>query len=422
MPPPSAAGAAPVLRRVLHLARKPAGPVFEAVVFTGPGPELLAAVAREADCDRLAVLDEIVNRLLVRKGADWTAAILAEYLGLYQDSCGTFTLVWEKRARQLVAHGAVFQSREHPQTAVVAHIRTADDYNGLGLGTLATAEVTRAAFARGADVVCLATDDKRHRLGEGERAAHRMYSRLGYAVLARKELADTLDWLLVIDRQVFDAQQAAREGASGRFPEISPVLAAQQQALVERIQAELSGPLAGGRIQPAGDGDLAGLFLLLNLGPPDDFRLKLAPWGVQLGPEIERSYVVTVRPAIADRDRLEDASLVLRTGDGRIAAVCAARQAAPFARTTFEIDVYCLPRFLAADRAAVTQLVAATLSRIERSSARPRPCRLLFCGADVAKTRLFAGLGFAPAGNRYPYFGPDGQTLFAAEAYERLLP
>ena len=98
---------------------------------------------------------------------------------------------------------------------------------------------------------------------------------------------------------------------------------------------------------------MANLFLLMNLCPPDDFRVKLAAWGVQLGPEMERGYIVTVRPAIADRDRLEDASLALRDGQGAILAVCAAQRAFPFSRNAMRIDFYCLPQFFAANRPAV---------------------------------------------------------------------
>ena len=106
---------------------------------------------------------------------------------------------------------------------------------------------------------------------------------------------------------------------------------------------------------------------------------------MQLGPEMERCYLVGVRPALADRDRLEDASLALRDRHGAIMAVCAAQRAFPFSRNVMRIDFYCLPRFLAANRPAVVALVEAVLARIEQSAERPSPCRLLFSGVDEEK-------------------------------------
>ena len=159
---------------------------------------------------------------------------------------------------------------------------------------------------------------------------------------------------------------------------------------------------------------MANLFLLMNLCPPDDFRVKLAAWGVQLGPEMERGYIVNVRPAIVDRDRLEDASLALRDGQGAILAVCAAQRAIPFSRNAMRIDFYCLPQFFAANRPAVLALVEAVLARIEQSAERPRPCRVVFSGVDEPKTRLFQELGFTPTGNTYPYFTADGKPAFVA--------
>lgn len=398
------------------------GKHLEGVVFTGQGRAVLERIGEETGSSEAGVLETIVKRLLVQKGADWTGAILGDYLGLYEDSLGTFALVWAKQARQLVSHGAVFQSMAHPGAGLIAHIRTADSWQGFGLGTLVTEEVTRAAFAQGARVVALATDDKRHRMGQGERAAQSMYSRIGYRVLAERELADTVDWLMVIDSPVFERRQEAKQKNGGRFPpEISNDLQNLQVRLVEQTRERFSEKLTEGRIQPVSNGDLANLFLLMNLCPPDDFRVKLSAWGIHLGPEFERSFVVGVRPAIADRDRLEDASLSLRDNQGAVVAVCAARQAAPFTRNAMQVDFYCLPLFLETNRQAVVDLILATLEHVQQSPERPKPCRLLFSGADAKKTLLFQELGFNRTTNTYSYFGPDGSMGFEAQEYEKRL-
>jgi len=423
--------------REVALARPKAGGRFEGIVFTGPGREVVEQISRETSQSGTAVLDSIVHRLLVKKGADWTNVILSEYLGLYDDSAGTFALVWDKSSRQLVAHGSAFQSKTHNGAALVAHIRTDDSFQGLGLGTLVTEEVTRAALEQGAQVVVLGTDDKRHRIEQGEKAAYRMYGKLGYAILAEKELTDTVEWLMVVDRRLFERCQQEKQAAGGRFPGDCPDFrlsengtvpfdAAQdlrqmQQDLIENVRGRFSRELPDAQVSPVGQGDLANLFLLMNLCPPDDFQIKLAAWGVQLGPEMERCYIVNVRPAIADRDRLEDASLALRDGHGAILAVCAAQRALPFTRNAMRIDFYCLPQFFAANRPAVVALVEAVLARIERSTERPSPCRLLFSGVDQEKTRLFQELGFAPTANTYPYFTADGKPAFQACECEKTL-
>ena len=71
-------------------------------------------------------------------------------MGLYDDSLGTFSLVWDKSSRRLVAHGSVFQSRAHAGAGLVAHIRTDEACRGLGLGSLVTEEVTGRRCSRGA--------------------------------------------------------------------------------------------------------------------------------------------------------------------------------------------------------------------------------------------------------------------------------
>jgi GNAT superfamily N-acetyltransferase len=388
---------------------------LDGIVFTGPGREVVERIAQETAQGSAAVIDAIVHRLLVKKGADWTNIILSEYLELYDDSTGSFSLVWDKASRQLVAHGSSFQSKTHPGAALVAHIRADDAFRGLGLGTLVTEEVTRRALDRGAQVVVLGTDDKRHRIQQGEKAAFSMYSKLGYAILAEKELTDTIEWLMVVDRASLDRCVQEREAAGGRFPkENSAEVRRLQQDLVDSVRAQFSRELHDGQTSPVGEGDLANLFLLMNLCPPDDFQVKLAAWGVQLGPEMERGYIVHVRPGIADRDRLEDASLALRDRHGTILAVCAAKRAFPFSRNAMDIDFYCLPRFFAANRPAVVALVQAVLTHIEQSPQHPSPCRLLFSGVDQEKIRLFQELGFAPTGNTYPYFTADGQPAFQA--------
>ena len=369
------------------------------------------------------MLDSIVHRLLVKKGADWTNAILCEYLALYDDSLGTFSLVWDKSSRRLAAHGSVFQSKTHAGAGLVAHIRTDDACRGLGLGSLVTEQVTRAALQQGAQLVVLGTDDKRYRIQQGEKAACGMYAKLGYAILAEKQLTDTIEWLMVVDRPLFERCQQEKQAGGGRFPEATPRdVADMQQALIADVREQVfSQTLSDGQTSPVSQGDMANLFLLMNLCPPDDFRVKLVPWGVQLGPEMERCYLVSVRPALADCDRLEDASMALRDRHGAIVVVCAAQRAFPFTRNVMRIDFYCLPRFLAANRPAVVALVEAVLARIEQSAERPSPCRLLFSGVDEEKIGLFEKLGFTPAANTHPYFTAEGKWAFQAGEWGKTL-
>jgi hypothetical protein len=268
----------------------------------------------------------------------------------------------------------------------------------------------------------LGTDDKRHRILQGEKAACGMYSKLGYAILAEKELTDTVEWLMVVDQEAFQRCQQEKQAGGGRFPTTaSSNVQAMQQSLVESVRERFSRKLTDGRTSPVGQGDMANLFLLMNLCPPGDFQTKLIPWGVHLGPEMERNYLVAVRAAIADRDRLEDASLALCDLHGTILAVCAARRAMPFTRNAIDIDFYCLPSFLAANRPAVVDLVAAVLTRVEQSAEKPSPCRVLFSGVDEVKIRLFGELGFTLTGNTYPYFTAEGKPAFQAREWEKTL-
>ncbi len=249
-----------------------------------------------------------------------------------------------------------------------------------------------------------------------------MYAKLGYAIVAEKQLTDTIEWLMVVDRGLFERCQRKKQAGGGRFPAAIPADAAEmQRGLVESVRRQFSQRLADGKTSPVGEGDMANLFLLMNLCPADDFRVKLVPWGVQLGPEMERCYLVGVRPAIADCDRLEVASLALRDRHGAIMAVCAAQRVLPFTRNAMRIDFYCLPQFLAANRPAVVALVEAVLARVEQSSERPSPCRLLFSGVDAEKIALFERLGFSPTANTHPYFTAEGELAFEAREWQKTL-
>ena len=249
-----------------------------------------------------------------------------------------------------------------------------------------------------------------------------MYAKLGYAILAEKELTDTIEWLMVVDRRLLERCRQEKQAGGGRFPQAVPRdVVDMQRGLVESVRRQFSQHLPDGQTSLVGVGDMANLFLLMNLCPADDFRVKLVPFGVQLGPEMERCYLVSVRPAIADCDRLEVASLALRDRHGSIMAVCAAQRVFPFTRNAMRIDFYCLPQFLAANRPAVVALVEAVLAQIEKSTERPSPCRLLFSGVDEEKIALFEQVGFSPAANTHPYFTAEGQPLFEAREWEKTL-
>jgi ribosomal protein S18 acetylase RimI-like enzyme len=397
------------------------GASIDGLVFTGSGPAVVQAISRHTGSDGTNVLSEVVNRLLVKKGADWTAVILSEYLELYSNSVGTFSLVWDNNTNQLVSHGSIFQSRSHPWAGLLAHIRTREEFKGLGLGTLVTQEVTGAAFSQGAKVVVLATDDKINRIEQGERAAYSMYSRMGYAILGEARLADTIDWLMVIDQPLFTELLAQQAKGGGRLPtQEYPSVAEAKRQLVVRTRARFAQTSAS-LIDPVSDGDLANLFVLLNLCPQNDFLLKLTSWQVHHGAEAERTFITTLRQAIVDQDRLQDASLVLRDEDGAAIAVCAAHQHSPFTRRTFGIDFYCLPVLLRGSHDTILDLVQRTIDRVSNSPDRPRPCRWSFVGVDLEKVRLFESLGFVATPNSTKYFGADGLVAVEAAEYVRTL-
>ena len=370
------------------------------------------------------MLDSIVHRLLVKKGADWTNAILSEYLGLYDDSSGTFSLVWDKSSRQLVAHGSVFQSKTHAGAGLVAHIRTDDAFRGLGLGTLVTEEVTQAAFQQGAQVVVLGTDDKRYRIQQGEKAAYSMYSKLGYAILAEKELTDTVEWLMVVDRPLFERCQQEKQAAGGRFPETTPPdVREMQQALVESVREQFSRndwPTA--KTSPVGQGDMANLFLLMNLCPPDDFQRQAGPLG---------SPAWAGDGAMLPGQRASGA-WPIATGWKTPRWPCAIGTGRSW-RSVRPSECFRSPETRCRSTSTACRDFSPPTGRpwsrwsrpcwraSSNRTERPSPCRLLFSGVDEEKIRLFEELGFAPTGNTYPYFTAEGKPAFQAREWEKVL-
>lgn len=390
------------------------GAGVDGVLVTGNGPQVVRAIADRAGMDSLDVLSSIVNNFLVKKGADWTAAILSDYLELYEDSAATFSLVWDDASCRLAVHGAIFQSASQPWAALVAHIRTADEFRGLGLGTAVTETLTATALRQGAGIVTLATDDKINRLNQGERAAWSMYAKLGFAILGESRLADTVDWLMAADRSLFELHQR-NKAAVGRQPDkLLPSLAAAKENFVQRTLTRFA-QVENGFVEPVTPGDLPGLFLLLSLCPKPDFQLKLTSWQIQTGPELERAFVTTVRQAVADRDRLHDASLVMRDESGAIVAICAAQLSSPFSRRNYAIDFYCHPILLRSSFDAVQSLVRLTMERISTSPIAPRPCSLTFQGVDSEKISLFKSLGFVETDNSAAYYQSNDNGAAASE-------
>jgi len=390
--------------------------------FTGSGKEFIKTVSEKTGLDGFVILDSIINHLLVKKGVDWNNPILGEYLGIFNDSLASFSLIWDKNSGQFVSHGVVFQSKKTPGVGLVAHIRTLDDYKGMGLGTLVTEEVTKAAFSNGAKVVVLATDDKLHRIESGEKAAYTLYSKIGYGIIAEKKLADTVDWLMIINKEIFDDCERAKRKNNGRFPKhISDDIKGKQRKLIERVRQEFGSKRANLEVDKVTEGNIAGLFMLTALSPENDFKVKLDSWDVHQGPEFERTFVVNVRPALLDKDRLEDASLVLRDEKGLIVAVCAAKQVYPFSRNAMKIDFYCIPDFLIHNKKAVLDLIYEIEERIKKAENAPEPCILSFCGIDEAKLSIFESLGFKKTGNKYQYYSQDGTLSYETVEYSKKL-
>lgn len=396
------------------------GKRLEGLNFTGSGTQFITTVGKKTGLEGSVVLDRIVNNLLVNKGVDWNNTILGEYLGVFEDSLVSFSLVWDKEVEGFVSHGAVFQSKKNPCIGLVAHIRTPDEYQGLGLGTLMTEEVTNAAFTNGAEIVVLATDDKLHRLELGEKAAYTLYSRIGYGIITEKKLADTVDWLMIINEEIFDDCQKTKE--NGRFPEqISDNIKEKQEKLIDKIRFEFGSKKVNLKTSKVTAGDLAGLFLLTALCPENDFRIKLDSWDVHQGPEFERSFVVNIRPALLDKDRLEDATLVLRDDKGFIVAVCAAKQVYPFGRNTMKVDFYSFPEFLENNKEQILNLINETMERIKKTANAPKPCMLSFFGVDEPKISIFKDLGFKKTDNRYQCYNQDGTLSYEAKEYSKKL-
>jgi hypothetical protein len=395
-------------------------PAVEPVFVVGTGLQVLADIARLTGLDGVQVLKQIVAGLLARKGVDWTAPILAEYLGLFDCSLGTFVLVWDKLSRKLISHGAVFQSVQFPAVGLVAHIRTEERFTGLGLGTRVTRRVVQAGFANGAKIIVLATDDKLLRLQAGEKAATGLYSKIGFTVIAEKKLADTVDWLMAISREVLSANTPPEGEQGGQLPPAptEAVARLQTQLVVSTREGFVQRP-SQPRFQPVTNGDLAALFLLFNIGPGADFELKLSAWNIQVGPELEREFVVSVRPALEDRDRLEDASRVLRNDQGLIVAVCGAKQESPFTRQTYRLDFYCLPEFLRTNADLMRQLVIQTIAGLTHYPSLVRPMRLVFWGVDEEKIAVFRDLGFILTPNRSRFNAPQTGSAFDAREFVR---
>ena len=249
-----------------------------------------------------------------------------------------------------------------------------------------------------------------------------MYTKLGYAILAEKELTDTIEWLMVVDRPLLRRCRQAKQAGGGRFPAgDAPRCHRNATRRWSKMSANSSANIcADGQTSPVTDGDMANLFLLMNLCPADDFRVKLVPWGVQLGPEMERCYLVGVRPAMADRDRLEVASLALRDRHGSIMAVCR-RPAGVSVQPKRDADRLLLsaaiPGRQSPGRGRAGRGGARARSKNRRE--RPSPCRLLFSGVDQEKIALFEQLGFSPTDNTHPYFTAEGQPLFEAREWEK---
>lgn len=395
---------------------------IEGLIFTGSGLDFIIKVSEKTNLNGSKVLNFIINYLLVKKGVDWNSPILGEYLGIYKNSLASFSLVWDKKIEGFISHGAVFQSKVNPYVGLVAHIRTLDEYQGMGLGTLMTEETTNVAFENNAEFSVLATDDKLHRIEAGERAAYTLYSKLGYAILAEKKLADTVDWLMITDQEIYSDCLKEKEKNKGRYPKETPAyIMEKQQKLINKVRGEFSKKKKNLMVDKVTDGDLAFLFMLTALSPEFDFKIKLNSWDVHQGAEFERSFVVNIRPAMLDQDRLEDATLVLRDDTGLIMAVCAAKQVYPFSRNTMRIDFYCFPEFLDNNKDVVLNLINEVIKRIKEAEDAPKPCILSFSGIDEVKISTFKNLGFKETGNKCQYYTQAGTISYETIEYSKRL-
>lgn len=359
----------------MRLRHRQTGQLFEGALHVGGGVTVVESAARATGRTALSVLEEVVKDLLVQKGVDWTGTILNEYLGLYGDSRAVFALVTEKKSGRLVAHASVFSSAGEAGAGLLAHVRAAQGWGGYGLGTLVTEAVTGAALAAGVPFVVLETDDRLFRSKQGERAAYGMYERIGYVVLRERRGADSTGWIMVINARIFSLGQKLNSTAAPS-EQARARLRREQARLVTALRTQYSAPLGRSKIDRVRAGDLGGLFLLLNLHPPQDFTGRLVPWRVFDGPECEREFVVQIRPALAGGSPPEDLSVVLRDSRLGLVAVCAARRVP--ARRAYEVDFYCVPGLLRRRRALVRELVQAVRQRLETEAAGAvlRPARV----------------------------------------------
>ena len=393
---------------------------FKGYVFTGGGLDFLKVVSSRINQDGSFVLDSVINNLLVNKGIDWSGTILNEYLNIFKYSTGTFSLVWDLKTEQFVAHGAVFQSKKDPEIGLVAHIRTHESFKYLGFGTLVTENVTRAGFENNASIILLATDDKLNRIESGEKAAYSLYSKIGYSILAEKTMIDTVDWLMIIDKHIFNFCQQEKKNNHGKFPPKTPEYIKQEQyKLIKKIRNEFYKKKGNLKVQKVTDGDLAGLFCLLTLCPEVDFKVKLDSWDVHYGPEIERSFVVNIRPALLDLNRLEDGSLLLRDTNGLILAVCSAKLAAPFSKNRYKIDFYCFPEFLTNNQKIIYNFIKNAIKNLQNNKFIPKPCYLSFCGVDKVKISIFENFNFKKTGNSSQFYKQNGTLDYETYEYIR---
>jgi len=344
----------------VRLRHRQSGQVFEGSLHVGGGVAVLESAAQATGRSGLSMIEEVVKGLLVQKGVDWTGTILNEYLGLYRESRGVFALVTEKKSGRLVAHASVFSSACHAGAGLLAHVRAAQGWGGYGLGTLVTEAVTGAALAAGVPFVVLETDDRLFRTKQGERAAYGMYERIGYAVLRERRGADSTGWIMVINARIFSLGQKLNSAAAS-IEKARAQLRREQARLVAALRAQFSSPAGKLEVDQVRAGDLGGLFLLLNLHPPQDFTGRLVPWRVFDGPECEREFVVRIRPALAAGNPPEDGSVVLRDSRLGIVAICAVRRVPT--RSAYEVDFYCVPGLLRRRRALVRELVRSVRQR-----------------------------------------------------------